>query len=55
MPQPDEAKREAAKLRAEARSKRTHAQQLARLDQLGHTARKERARLAKLLKKEATK
>lgn len=31
--------------RAEARSKRTTAQQLARLDAAGHTARRERARL----------
>ena len=39
-----------AKAVAEARAKRTPAQQLARLDAAGHVAKKERARLAKLIK-----
>jgi hypothetical protein len=40
-------RREGAAERAAQRAKRTPKQQLARLDQFGHTATKERARLRK--------
>jgi hypothetical protein len=42
----------AAAMKAEA-DKRTPAERLARLDAAGHTAKKERAKLAKLLEKQA--